>query len=288
MFQKDVLVAMLSTEPQGVTRLLDWLLERYPVGETIVLHTSGRVIQPAIERLDAEFASGRYANMRYKRVPILDERGEVEDILSEQDALALLGAVYRVLRHARQKKQRIHLSITNGRKTMAVYSMVAAQLLFGPHDKVWHMVSTGHWTSEIAKTMHAQPSEEVQMHMVSVPVVRWANEATVSALLEVDDPLVALQRQETITQRDRARRCQEFFKRYLTPKERKLVELLVREGLDNATLARRLKKKEQTVANQLTSVYRKFEEWRGFPSDGTASSRATLIVEFAPYFSGKE
>ena len=55
MFQRDVLVAMLSTEPQGVTRLLDWLLERYPVGETIVLHTSGAASSRAA--LIAEFAA---------------------------------------------------------------------------------------------------------------------------------------------------------------------------------------------------------------------------------------
>lgn len=282
MTNKHILVAMLSTAPQGVTRLLDWLLaEGYPIAETVVIHTVGEVIQSAIERLDAEFAAGTYPTIRYQRVEIVSDAAPVEDILSEEDAWALLRTVYRVLRDAKRKGQTIHLSITSGRKTMAVYSMVAAQLLFGENDCVWHLVSTGRWQDTVGKTMHAQAGEKTVM--VPVPVVRWADAATARALLEVDDPWLALQRQQSLTQRDVARRRKEFLERYLSRKERELLKLLAQEGLDNAGLARRLGKRQQTVANQISSIYRKFDEWRGFPA-----SRAALIAEFAPYLSGSE
>jgi len=53
--------------------------------------------------------------------------------------------------------------------------------------------------------------------------------------------------------------------------------------LDNSGLARRLGKREQTVANQLTKIYRKFDEWRGIEGGIPASTRAALIAELAPY-----
>ncbi|MFQ5615942.1 MAG: CRISPR-associated ring nuclease [Anaerolineales bacterium] len=286
MTHSHILIATLSTEPQGVTRVLDWLLAQgYPIGETAIVHTTGVVVRPAIERLDAEFAAGVYPGVRYRRIPITSAAGPVEDILSEKDAWALLRTLYRTIRIARQLRQPIHLSITSGRKTMAVYGMVAAQLLFGEHDRIWQMVSTRRWEGG-EKRLHATPGEQVRV--ISVPVVRWADAATAAALLEVEDPWDALQRQQTMTQREAARRRKEFLERYLTPKERELTLLLVKEGLDNAGLARRLGKREQTVANQLTRIYRKFDEWRGFHSSGgSVGTRAALIAEFAPYLASR-
>lgn len=281
-----VFVATLSTEPQGVTRVLDWLLAQgVPIGEAAIVHTTGDVIRPAVERLDAEFAGGAYPGVRYRRVPITDKDDPVADILSEADAWALLRTLYRTIRAARRFGGVVHLSITSGRKTMAVYGMVAAQLLFGERDRVWHLVSSEPWGGGETR-LHARPGERLQV--VSVPVVRWSDEAAARALLEgVEDPWEAIQRQQALTSRESARRRREFLERYLTPKERELAILLVREGLDNAGLARRLGKREQTVANQLTVIYRKFDEWRGFPAGGVTISRAALIAEFAPYLAGE-
>jgi CRISPR-associated protein Csx14 len=120
------------------------------------------------------------------------------------------------------------------------------------------------------------------MEMVEVPVLRWADAATAAALLEMNDPWAALQRQRALTQGDEARRVKEFLERWLTKRERELTLLLVRTGLDNAGLARQLGKREQTVANQLTAVYRRFEEWRGF-SSGSSGTRARLVAVLRPF-----
>jgi len=53
--------------------------------------------------------------------------------------------------------------------------------------------------------------------------------------------------------------------------------------MDNASIAAHLRKKEQTVANQLHSIYEKLREWLGFPESRV--ERSVLIAEFAPYFS---
>ncbi|MFN4293821.1 MAG: CRISPR-associated ring nuclease [Thermoflexales bacterium] len=277
-----ILVATLSTEPQGITRVLDALLQRgYPIREVAVIHTSGEAIQPAIARLDAEFAADVYPHLRYHRIPLLGPAGRVTDIRSEADIGALLQTLYRVLRTARQAGQTIHLSITSGRKTMAVYAMVAAQLVFRDEDRVWHMLSADR-VSEEEKRLHVEPDERVEL--VPVPVLRWSDASAAVILEATDDPWEAIRRQRQLAQADLARRRREFLERYLTPAERRVCELMVREGLDNAALAQRLHLSEQTIANHLTKIYRKFGEWRG----AAGGSRAALIAEFAGHLAAKE
>ncbi|GAB4282331.1 MAG: hypothetical protein Kow0080_36210 [Candidatus Promineifilaceae bacterium] len=271
-------IATLSTEPQGVTRVLDWLLaQNFPIVETVVVHTFGEVIRPSLDTLAAEFAAGVYPGVHFRPVLVAGDDGPVADIRSGKDAGLFLQTMYREIRRARQKGWPIHLSITSGRKTMAVYSMVAAQLLFGEQDHVWHMVSTERFSGR-EKKLHAEPGERVEV--VEVPVLRWADAGMVAALLETADPWTALQRQQSFTQGEQARRVKEFLHRWLTKRERELVVLLVRTGLDNAGLAQRLGKREQTVANQLTQIYRKFEEWQGFQGTGT---RSVLLAVLRPY-----
>jgi CRISPR-associated protein Csx14 len=285
--EQHVLISTLGTQPQGVTWLLDWLLEQgYPIGEVVVIHTSGGAMDEAIRRLDAEFASGRYPNIRYRPYPLMGERGAIEDIASEADAWVLLRALYRALRMARQAGQTIHLNLTSGRKTMAVYAMVAAQLLFGENDRAWHMIVSAEGEAR-ERAMHRAPGEAFQV--VSVPVIRWSDAATASILLSsVDDPWEAIRRQREYANHEALRRRYEFWHYHLTRAQRQVAELLVREGLDNAAIARRLGKSEQTVANQLTRIYRAFEAWRGgVPSRG-ASSRAAFIAEFAPYLAAQD
>lgn len=275
-----ILVATLSTEPQGVTLVLDWLLEKgFPIREVAVIHTSGAVIQPAIRRLDEEFASGVYPGIFYRRAPIMGKQGAVADITSQEDVGALLRTLYRTLRAARQAGLTIHLSLTSGRKTMAVYGMVAAQLVFGEGDRAWHMISQQRWSGG-EKHMHAEPGQRIQV--LETPVLRWADAAAAAAVLDAEDPWEAIQRQQAFTQREATQRRKMFMEHILTRAEREVMTLLVREGLDNAGLARRLHKSERTIANQLTSIYRKFDEWRQFPA-GPGGNRAALIAEFAPY-----
>lgn len=77
------------------------------------------------------------------------------------------------------------------------------------------------------------------------------------------------------------RRKREFVERWLSKAERQVV-FLACQGLDNANIAKRLHKQEQTVANQLTSVYEKLYEWLDFPD--YRIDRSIMIAELAPYF----
>jgi len=69
------------------------------------------------------------------------------------------------------------------------------------------------------------------------------------------------------------------------PAEGRVTHLACR-GFDNAAIAAKLGKQEQTVANQLHGVYEKLREWLGFPSYNV--DRSVLIAKFAPYFALRE
>lgn len=282
----EILIATLGTEPQGVTWMLDWLLgQGFSIQEVCVVHTQGKVIGPALEKLDHEFPRS-YPKIQYRREAVIGDDGPVHDMATEKDAWAFLRTIYRTIQRARRVGQVVHLSLTGGRKTMAVYAMVAAQLLFGEHDRAWHMISDVHW-SGTEKRLHPLPQDRFQV--VAVPVVRWSDAATVQVLLaEVDDPWEALRRQQEFALQEMTRRRLEFWEHRLTPALREVAELLVREGLNNAEIARRLNKSEHTVANQLTRIYRAFDEWRGAHGEKAGVSRAAFIAEFAPLFSREE
>jgi len=279
----ELLIATLGTEPQGVTWMLDWLLQQdFAIDEVLVLHTSASVVEAALQKLEKEI-SVYDPSIRFHREVIRGAEGTVEDLASEKDTWAFLQAMYRAIRRARKMGQKVHLSLTGGRKTMAVYAMVAAQLLFGEQDRAWHMISEVHWSAEGEKRMHPGPEDRFQV--VSVPVVCWNDAATAQLLLaEVDDPWEAIRRQQTFALQEALRRRRDFWNYRLTAAQRQVAELLVREGLDNAAIAHRLGKSAHTVANQLTHIYRAFDEWRESRGGTGGASRAAFIAEFALLF----
>lgn len=92
----------------------------------------------------------------------------------------------------------------------------------------------------------------------------------------------AIQAQRTMQREEDRRRKREFVERWLTQAEREVVRL-ASQGLDNAAIAECLDKAEKTVAYQLTSIYSKLHEWRGYRTD-VPVSRAVLVATFATYF----
>jgi CRISPR-associated protein Csx14 len=260
-------VATLGHEPQVVTVALDALLHQgRALSELLVVHTSAPAVLEGLRAIRREFASGRYPTVRLRSVPVKGETGKLEDFRTEEDVRALLSTLYRAVREAKRHHGVVHVCLAGGRKVMSVAAMVVAQLLFGPEDRVWHLLSEG-WTPAAPRRMHLAPGEEA--HLVPVPVLRW------------DDPGEAIRRYQEIVRGERMRRRREFVERWLTQAEREVAQLAC-AGLDNAAIARRLHRSPRTVANQLTAVYAKLQEWLGFP--GPPVSRPLLLSELAPYF----
>lgn len=276
---QHILIATLGSEPQVVTLALDLLQAKgYPIVDVIIVHTVGETVQPALKQLANAFT--RLNGCKHRLVPIESEGWSVADFQTETDTAALLRTLYRTVLREKRAGKLVHLSIAGGRKPMAVYGMVVAQLLFDEDDRLWHLLSED-WRPGDERVMHVRPGDRISL--VPIPVLRWSTVSPVLTELAVrEDPWEAIQTQRSIQQREDHRHKQEFIEHHLSQAERELVRLACR-GLDNAAIAKQLHKSEKTVANQFTRVYEKLHEWRGFRSDMSVN-RAVLIAEFATYF----
>ena len=280
--EHQILIATLGSEPQVVTQVLDLLEARaYPIRKVIVIHTVGKSVQEASARLVEEFKPpGSYC---YQPEPIVGEDGPVTDIATEADTAALLRTLYQTVLTEKRAGHQIHLSIAGGRKPMAVYGMVVAQLLFDENDQLWHLLSEN-WRPGDARVMHVQPGHEGRL--VSVPVLRWSSISPVSTELAIhDNPWKAIQAQQLMRKQENWHRKRGFVEYQLTRAEQEVFRLACQEGLNNAGIAEKLGKAEKTVANQFTRIFKKLSGHFGMLE---IIDRPRLVAEFKSYFDATE
>ncbi|HHW39906.1 MAG TPA: CRISPR-associated protein Csx14 [Syntrophomonadaceae bacterium] len=280
----EVLIATLGVEPQVVTITLDQLLHRgCSIREVAVVYTLSPGVEEALAVIEAECVKGFYPGVQLRKAPVVSASGPVVDFCGEDELRALLRTLYKEVRRARQSGATVHLCVSGGRKVMGIIGMVVAQLLFGPKDCVWHLVTEG-WHPGAERRLHLSPADRVWL--VPVPVLRWAEAGTLlRTVAELNDPAEVVAWYERLSKENKMKRQDEFIRHWLTRAEREVVRLVCK-GLDNATVAKVLCKSDQTVANQLGSVYEKLREWLGYPEYNV--DRSVLIAEFAPYFAQME
>jgi CRISPR-associated protein Csx14 len=279
------MIATLGTEPQVVTIALDTLLDMgKQIKEVTVIYTGNPAVLESLQILKNEFSNQQtYSQILFRCVPVAVKHKVVKDFQTEEELNSLLRVLYTEIRRVRQDKHPAHLCLSGGRKIMGLIGMSVAQLLFGPEDRAWYLITEG-WQPGGSRRLHA--SREDQIWLVPVPVLRWNEAGTLlQAVTELKDPQEVLVWYEKLTRKAEERRKGEFTRRWLTPAEGKVTHLACR-GFDNAAIAARLGKQEQTVANQLHGVYEKLREWLGFPSYNV--DRSVLIAQFAPYFALRE
>ena len=278
---KQVLIATLGSEPQVVTQVLDLLEERaYQIRKVIVIHTVGTSIRDALARLAEEFKS--LGSCAYQAVPIVRDGAPVKDIATEADIAVLLRTLYQTVLTEKRAGNLIHLSIAGGRKPMAVYGMVVAQLLFDESDRLWHLLSEN-WKPGDLRVMHVTPGHGGQL--VPVPVLRWSNiSPAATELVLYEDPWEAIQVQQSMSKQEGWRRKREFVENHLTPAEREVFRLACQGGFSNVAIAEELGKAEKTVANQFTKIFTKLSTHFRM----IELNRSRIVVEFKPYFDTTE
>lgn len=253
------LIATLGTEPQVVTTALA-LLDRQGVDvrRVEIVHTTqpDSPIEVATQILAEAFTQGPYAQqVEFHLHPIQDEHGaHLSDVETPEAARAAFRCLFRRVRAAKRDGLQVHVSIAGGRKTLAVFGMVAAQLLFDEDDRLWHLHSAGAYLSE----RRLYPRPEDQVHLIAVPVIQWSK---VSPLLldlgGVEDPYQALARQQSRHLAERLEDARAFVLGALTPAEERVVALLVREGLSDREIGARLSLSSRTVEQHLRAAYQK-------------------------------
>ena len=277
------LIATLGTEPQVVTATLDLLLlQGENVTQTVVLHTVApeTPIADAVDTLQQAFEQPPYRNhIALLLKPLADVEGHpLRDVETPSASQSAFRVLYNQVRIMKQSGVKIHLSIAGGRKTLAVYGMLAAQLLFDDQDRLWHLYSAGDYLS--SKRLHPMPGDQV--HLISIPVVQWSN---ISPMLldmaEIDDPFEALKRQNELRLAERLEEVRAFVRGSLTPAEERVVALLVREGISDNKIAERLVLSPRTVEQHLRSSYLKAAAHWNLPN----VNRSQLITLLNMFYS---
>ena len=232
-------VATLGAAPQVVTLTLDALLaQNVPVERVVVVHTlpDRPPIQDALPPLEREFLQARSYPARLVFVPHLlaGENGPLADVVTPEEIDTAFQSLYTLLRQLKYAGYQVHLSLAGGRKTLALLAMAAAQVVLSSEDSLWHLVSPP--ALRQSQKLHAPRPDAVTL--VPIPIVRWGRQ-----------------------QPQNRSRAQDFIAHELTPAEREIVMLLLREGLSNSALAKRLDKSPKTVSNQLSRIYAKLQAY---------------------------
>ncbi len=252
-----VLIATLGSEPQVVTAGLDLLFSKgVAVRRVEVVHTTapGTPIEDAVQRLQAAPGDYQPRGIVFSFFP-LEERGKpFADTESAAAGQAVLRCIYRQIAFAKQNGETVHLLIAGGRKTMSIYGMVAAQMLFDEDDCLWHLYSAGDFLT--SKRLHPQPGDAVQL--AAIPVVRWGELSPAwLSLRGIDDPWAALDAIRRLQLERRREDMHNFVMGTLTFAERQVVEILVTTGKSDREIAALLHLSPRTVEQHLRSAYTK-------------------------------
>lgn len=254
------LFSTLGTEPQVVTAFVDLITRQgISIDSLHILHTIGgdKRIDQATETLREEFAnSSSIYKIHFHAIANLQGH-PYPDIDSSESVEAFFRLLYLLIWQEKQANHAVHICIAGGRKTMAVYGMSAAQLLFDERDRLWHLFSAGSFLE--SKRLYPQPGDDV--HLVSIPVIPWSSLSPVFTNLSgIQDPYTALEQVARLRLRERYDEARIFALSLLTPAEQRVVRLLALEGLSDQEIAERLMVSPRTVEQHLRAAYAKAEE----------------------------
>ena len=236
----STLIATLGTEPQVVTACLDLLLDQgEAIEEVVVVYTpaAGAAITDSAAMLRLAFEQPPYAGqILLNLVPFTDPEGRpLEDVQTPEETRAAFRFLYNLVRLRKQQAGRLHLCIAGGRKTLALFGMACAQLLFDERDRLWHLYSGGDFLA--SKRLHPLPGDEA--HLIPIPLILWSQVSpALSDLSQVEDPWQAAGRIRQLQLTERMQQARGFVLGSLSEAERRVVALLVEEGLSDNEISR--------------------------------------------------
>jgi len=254
-----VFIATLGSKPQVVTAALDLLLKQgEKISKAVLVHTVSQKVEIALslEILEDELSRDIYGfDGDVDFVPVVDQDGQaLKDVVSAQDEKSFFSRIYHVVHNLKQKGYQIHFSIAGGRKTMAIFGMVTAQLLFDEQDKLWHLFSPSNFMEE----NRYHPREGDQVKLIPIPVVQWSDISPILLDLKASaDPFDALETQQKLKLTEKLDRSDRFIKEVLTPEEERVVCQLVVLGIPNEQIADKLLLSTKAVEDHLETASQK-------------------------------
>jgi len=255
----EILIATIGTESQVVTlSLLALARLGFKVTHVAVVHTASqdaRILE-GVRRLKEAFAHDpRLQGYHYQTITLQGEDVAIEDITTQREAEYLFNNLLEIIQRYKGQGYRLHLNVAGGRKPMSIYGMVAAQILFDEHDKLWHMVSN----DALVKSRRLFPEADEEYDLVPIPVIRW----------------------QDLRQQNKDSHLRVFWESYLTEDEREVARLMA-TGLENPLIAKELNYQLNTIEKRVGLIQAK---WVNFwELDEKTKPRRDLVARLAAYF----
>jgi CRISPR-associated protein Csx14 len=235
-----VLLATLGGQPQVVTFTLDLLLQKgFPISEVIVIHpaVTHERLQHSLTCLQAEFNAATYQGTARKiqfHSHTLCLNGQpLDDICDDYHADGTLDTLHELIGKHKRLGQHIHLSVTGGRRLIALLALSVAVFNFGRHDHIWHI-----YTPEQIK---AQADEGALMHVPPEAGIRLIKGPFVALGTHIYTPVPFAHAQEVRCKQIEAqeyKRCEQVYHN-ATPAQRKVLQAYSK-GLDTRQVAKDL------------------------------------------------
>lgn len=172
------LVATLGGQPQVITFTLDLLqAQGQRIDQVLVVYLASNTrYQEAFRKLSGEFPGDQYRgrSVHLRPVPIKLGAKTLEFIRQPEEVEAARRTLFQLFRDLKTQQQRIHLSITGGRRMLSLLALSTAMRHFTTEDRAWHLYTPTELRkqAEDGAMMHLPPDSGT--HLIEVPLVPWS------------------------------------------------------------------------------------------------------------------
>jgi len=285
------LLATLGGQPQVVTFTLDLLLKRgFPIVEVIVIHphAAQEPLQHSLACLNAEFV-GDYYRFASRTIHLRSHALQLDDALLDDitddiSANGALDTIHRLIRDLKRQPRCIHLSVTGGRRLMALTAISAAQLNFKHNiDHIWHIYTPEEVQQRAidGNVMHSSPQDHV--NLIELPFVPW--KTYFSSPAEFDDASAKATLSAQVAHAEEYKRCKQVVQA-ITKSQLKVLQVFV-EGKTPNEVADSLIISPSTISSHLSKIFDECRTAWDLPSKQRLDYHF-LREHFASFFSYDE
>ncbi len=292
MKQRSVMIATLGFAPQIITRTVDFL--RWPkfwyadpALERVILVRTGRYNAghspwPTLNHFRHYFEE-TYPQIILEELPIKDSAGnEVQDVETVANSELTFNTIFGRVKTLKAEGYRCHGVIAGGRKSMTIYLMVTAQLLFSEGDKLWHLISDKETQEPHVLGVESEDSST----LVEVPTYYLANALPMLHQLVINshNPASALRHYQRHATPAQLWQLDAFYKAECDNIDRRILRLAYL-GMSNREIGEQdgVNLSESAVINRIRNMAERF-----YGRKMSGRIRSKFIDDLSPYLKSED